>query len=103
MSEEDRRKELADDIFSQCKDLQIRYCDCAEIAGKLIELNYDNVWRAIEEFVDEVKRELNDLLSVEFTGKTKKQYYQRRGMETGLEMALRIIEKHIDKRFGDKK
>lgn len=40
MSEEERKKELTDDIFNQCKDFQIRYCDCAEIAKKLIELGY---------------------------------------------------------------
>lgn len=41
MSEEDNKKELAEDIFKQCKDLQIRYCDCAAIAKKLIELGWE--------------------------------------------------------------
>lgn len=41
MSEEHMREELTEDIFKQCKDLQIRYCDCAAIAKKLIELGWE--------------------------------------------------------------
>lgn len=41
MPEEHMREELTEDIFNQCKDLQIRYCDCAAIAKKLIELGWE--------------------------------------------------------------
>ena len=41
MTEEDRKRELADDIFRQCKNLQIRYCDCVSIAQNLIELGWE--------------------------------------------------------------
>lgn len=41
MSSEELKKQLTEDIFNQCKDLQIRYCDCATIAKKLIELGWE--------------------------------------------------------------
>lgn len=41
MSEDERIKELADEIYSEWG-IQIRYCDCFIIAKKLIELGYEN-------------------------------------------------------------
>lgn len=60
MSEAHMREELTEDIFNQCKDLQIRYCDCAEIAEKLIELNYGDTKQAALDFYTAVSLALAD-------------------------------------------
>lgn len=41
MSVEEMQEELTNDIFSQCKDLPLRYCDCVAIANKLINLGWE--------------------------------------------------------------
>lgn len=41
MSEQTMCEQLTKDIFNECRDLNIRYCDCVMIAKKLIELGWE--------------------------------------------------------------
>lgn len=69
-----------------------------EIAVKLDE---DKIKKqAVKEFAGKMKAEINSLLSVEFIGKTRKQVYQRKGMDEGLQTANEILDDLITELYG---
>lgn len=100
MDKEKRIAELAEILYDFGADKKPNNADYHR-ADYLINLGYGNVKQAVKEFAEKLKQKIKSVSDIDFTGKTEKQLYQRRGMEEGLQMACEIVDELITQLYGE--